>query len=85
MASGANRLVETADSAELKLGDRNPAFVRWTNSPVSITEAGLRVLRGREDYIKSNGIDRWLGGVHLCGAEAVWRWDREASRLTALP
>jgi hypothetical protein len=85
MASGANRLVETADSAELKLGDRNPAFERWTNSPVSITEAGLRVLRGREDYIKSNGIDRWLGGVHLCGAEAVWRWDREASRLTALP
>jgi hypothetical protein len=43
----------------------------------------LRVLRGQEDYIRLNGIDRWLGDVHLFGAEAAWRWDQEASRLMA--
>lgn len=28
-----------------------------------------------------NGIDRWLGGVHLSGDIAEWRWDRASGRL----
>ena len=42
-----------------------------------VTERGRAVLDGREDRIRLNGIDRWLGG-HLGGGEAVWRWDETA-------
>lgn len=47
---------------------------------VTITETGRRVLAGQADHISLNGIDRWLGGVHLTG-DRVWRWDGNAVRL----
>jgi len=28
-----------------------------------------------------HGIDLWLGGVHLQGKEAAWRWDEEGREL----
>ena len=48
---------------------------------VSLTATGRDVLAGREDWIRLHGIDRWLGGVHLHGPKAQWRWDGERSRL----
>lgn len=48
---------------------------------VTITEAGRNVIEGRADYIDLNGINRWLGGVHLKGEKAAWRWDRTCARL----
>ena len=43
---------------------------------VTITDAGRDVIEGREDAVTLNGIDRWLGGVHLIGDErSPWRWD----------
>ena len=36
----------------------------WKRS-VRLTDAGRDVLAGRENAIALNGIDRWLGGVHL--------------------
>ena len=32
-----------------------------------------------------NGIDQWLGGVHLKGDKAVWRWDRTSGRIVSHP
>jgi len=46
-----------------------------------ITEYGKAVLAGGADFIRSNGIDQWLGGVHLKGDEAEWRWDEQAQEL----
>jgi len=43
-----------------------------------ITEIGREVLWGRADALWINGIDRWIGGVHLVGREVPWRWDAEA-------
>ncbi len=40
-----------------------------------ITETGLAVLNGTADFVEMNGIDLWLGGVHLNGTGKVWRWD----------
>ena len=40
-----------------------------------LTAAGGRVLRGVADQVALNGVDRWIGGVHLQGPEARWRWD----------
>jgi hypothetical protein len=52
---------------------------------VELTDAGWAVLDAREDRVRLNGIDRWLGGVHLSGHESPWRWDPAARRLVATP
>lgn len=41
---------------------RNPLLTR---EPYSLTPAGQRVLAGEADARQLNGLDRWLGGVHL--------------------
>lgn len=48
---------------------------------VSLTATGREVLDGRDDWVRIRGIDRWLGGVHLQGPEAAWRWDGETGRV----
>jgi hypothetical protein len=40
-----------------------------------LTGAGRRVLGAEADQVALNGIDRWVGGVHLHGREARWRFD----------
>jgi hypothetical protein len=42
-----------------------------------ITDAGREVVWGRADALWMNGIDRWIGGVHLSGREVPWRWDAD--------
>lgn len=42
---------------------------------VSLSDTGRSVLAGEQDHLQLNGIDRWLGGVHLQDHEAQWRWD----------
>ena len=42
---------------------------------MALTDAGPRVLAGDADHVALNGIDRWIGGVHLPGREVPWRWD----------
>jgi uncharacterized protein YheU (UPF0270 family) len=40
-----------------------------------LTHTGARVLAGAVDHVTLNGIDRWIGGVHLRGRDVSWRWD----------
>lgn len=51
---------------------------------VRLTETGRAVLAGRADWIALNSINRWLGGVHLQGDDANWRWDEEAKTLRVM-
>jgi len=46
-----------------------------------VTEAGRRVLAAAADHVALNGIDRWVGGVHLHGETARWRWDEGAEAV----
>lgn len=46
------------------------------------TEFGRSVLAGTQDAVCVNGINRWLGGVYLCGQAPKWRWDGERGRLS---
>lgn len=48
---------------------------------LSITQAGRSVLAGHADHIALNGIDRWLGGVHL-HAGSLWRWNAASRTIT---
>ena len=50
-------------------------------SSFELTEHGIAALAGEEDFIATNGIDEWLGGIHLKGSEAAWRWDEETQQL----
>ena len=47
------------------------------NVSVQLTDAGREILAGRADHVELNGIDRWMGGVHLT-PEDRWRSDGEA-------
>ncbi|HKZ03687.1 MAG TPA: DUF1835 domain-containing protein [Pyrinomonadaceae bacterium] len=46
-----------------------------------LTDSGRAVLKGEADFVELNGIDRWLGGVHLSGHGNLWRWDSQAEKL----
>ncbi len=46
-----------------------------------LTNVGREVRAGKKDWIKLSGTDRWLGGVHLDGSKARWRWDGESRRV----
>lgn len=52
------------------------------HSRLRLTGIGRRVLDGDEDHIALNGINRWIGGVHLHGRELAWRWDEGTERIT---
>ena len=39
-----------------------------------LTRAGEEVLAGERDWLQSQPVDRWIGGVHFRGSR-VWRWD----------
>jgi hypothetical protein len=54
----------------------------WLRGAITITDTGRGVLAGRQDKIEAFGIDRWLGGVHLQGDAASWRWDDARQRIT---
>ncbi len=41
---------------------------------VALTEDGRQVLAGSLDHAAINGLDRWVGGVHLQGTAPRWRW-----------
>ena len=44
------------------------------NGRIRLTDMGRDVLTARADHVTLNGIDRWMGGVHLTAADP-WRWD----------
>jgi hypothetical protein len=47
---------------------------------LALTADGEAVLNGRADHIALNGIDRWLGGVHVT-PKSLWRWDEAKNSL----
>lgn len=53
----------------------------YAEQSFAITDAGAAVLRGASDSVNLNGIDEWLGGVHLVGRTDIWRWDDRREKL----
>lgn len=65
----------------LKLESKEDTFMKCQ---VSLTEVGRKVMTGKADFIRLNGIDRWLGGIHLT-TDSHWRWDgaeRRSAHIT---
>jgi hypothetical protein len=79
------RLVNAA-KALLTMGNGTSAMdaAQITKTSFQVTEHGQEVLHGEEDFVHANGIDLWLGGVHLEGDEAAWRWDESKSKVVRI-
>ena len=45
-----------------------------------LTAIGIEVLAEYVDWAELNGMDRWLGGVHLT-RENIWYWDEEQTSI----
>jgi hypothetical protein len=59
-----------------------PALDREAENRFVINQYGKRLLAGEADWIRSrNGLDVWLGGVHLTGEDARWRWSAAEQSL----
>jgi len=58
---------------------------RFNGSKIEVTDTGLSVLAGKADHIALNGIDRWIGGVHLHGHRVQWRWDDRIGQIVSQP
>ena len=56
------------------LANAETPFVRRKDGNYELTDAGQQALEGSADFIALNGIDRWLGGVHLVEGN-IWRRD----------
>jgi hypothetical protein len=56
-----------------------PDFVR--RAKLRLTQRGESALKGETDFVALNGIDLWLGGVHLHDGKDHWRWDEQLGRL----
>jgi hypothetical protein len=71
LAEAAHPLLEI-EAGEMPFRDRG----------VSLTATGRSVLAGDRDHVGLNGIDRWIGGVHLAGDAVSWRYDDRLERLS---
>lgn len=64
--------------------DPAPAVDRPAPDRYQINNHGRSLIEHTADRIRSLGaVDRWLGGVHLLGADAAWRWDERSQTLAA--
>jgi hypothetical protein len=54
---------------------------RMHEATFEMTETGAAVLAGQADFVEINGLDSWLGGVHLSGTTNLWRWDDQRQKL----
>ena len=62
------RLLSALTKGQFALVRVDGDLLGWPwSSTVEITDIGRAVMEGRADRIKTLGIDRWLGGVHLRG------------------
>jgi hypothetical protein len=53
--------------------------------PIHLSHSGKAYLEQRLDYVRANGVDRWMGGVHLEGRTVRWRWDATVGSVREFP
>jgi hypothetical protein len=75
------RILGRLATAGVPLVEADPPGRIAAGTRLRVTGAGRRVLAGEADHVALNGIDRWIGGVHLQGDTARWRWDEGTEAL----
>jgi DNA-binding transcriptional LysR family regulator len=77
------RIVDRLAAGRSPLLLTHPAGATGAHTGLELTPAGGRVLRGEADHVDLNGIDRWVGGVHLTGNRVRWRFDEGTEAVVA--
>jgi Domain of unknown function (DUF1835) len=62
-------------------GRKIKSFLEFRRLEVKLSTAGSKILAGQLDNVTLNGLNRWIGGVHLKGKKAPWRWNSEKQLL----
>jgi hypothetical protein len=76
---GLIRRLAAAAQPLLTIGRHPPRA--FAQASVRLTPTGGEVLAGEADYVRLNGVDRWIGGTHLTGTEPIWRYDERLEML----
>jgi len=84
ICGGRSNVVRFTDGAGLSGGGLTPADSGLWDRELQLTDIGNKILSGQADAVRLYGIDRWLGGVHLRGSHAAWRWDDRRGAVIAL-
>jgi hypothetical protein len=72
-------LIEGIESGGHVMQALTPDVVR--NAGLQITALGESVRKGEADLVALNGIDLWLGGVHLHDQNNLWRWNQQSGTI----
>jgi hypothetical protein len=81
VGSGDEPLVLFPSGERVHAPRRDADSAAFRNAELALTHAGRSVLTRERDWIEMGGADRWLGGIHLDGRNAEWRWDRDRRSL----
>lgn len=82
LSGGAHPVIAHDDGSPLVDPPNGSAAHAFWQRTAQLTPFGRDVVLGRADYVRANGIDRWIGGVH-CTTASHWRWDTLQGRLVA--
>jgi hypothetical protein len=80
LAHGPAPLVSGLPQGGIAAAARSNRTVEYIDTPIELTGAGNSVLDGNANQIALNGIDRWIGGVHLT-PDNYWRYDPATKAL----
>jgi hypothetical protein len=83
LSDGARPLVSHPNGTRVIAPRGNTELRSFWERSVTLTPFGADVVRARGNAIEANGIDRWIGGVHLTAARH-WRWDGRVQRLVSM-
>jgi hypothetical protein len=67
-----------------RIGIAQMSLTEWHDLRIRLTPFARELLMSKSDYIAVNGIDRWIGGVHLEGQTVRWRFDSVSGRLKGI-
>jgi hypothetical protein len=62
---------------------RRPDPDRLAATPEGTSAGAVFARPGEREARPANGIDRWIGGVHLHGEAARWRWDEGTESIVS--
>ncbi len=74
-------LLKGMAGAHHPLLSREPATGDFRAATLTVTPLARQMLAGKADHVALNGIDRWIGGVHLERRRVKWRWDERSQRI----
>ena len=64
--------------------DQPDRHKRYMASELSLSNLGMALLEGKDDFARHNPVHRWWGGTLLTN-DNLWRWDAQRQRLVPPP